>query len=110
MSFQNTSFLICEVENDDGFWGSKGNSECGYMRRIWKCMEGGRDAVRLWELFLQSCVLRWIFAILSPGEAYMRLSKLPEAEHWYMESLRSKTDHIPAHLTYGKLLALTVSD
>uniref|UniRef100_A0A2K6EJ60 dolichyl-phosphate-mannose--protein mannosyltransferase n=1 Tax=Propithecus coquereli TaxID=379532 RepID=A0A2K6EJ60_PROCO len=41
------------------------------------------------------------------NEAYMRLSKLPEAEHWYMESLRSKTDHIPAHLTYGKLLALT---
>ncbi|XP_073070882.1 protein O-mannosyl-transferase TMTC2 isoform X4 [Manis javanica] len=41
------------------------------------------------------------------GEAYMRLSKLPEAEHWYMESLRAKTDHIPAHLTYGKLLALT---
>ena len=39
----------------------------------------------------------------------MRLSMLPEAEHWYMESLRSKTDHIPAHLTYGKLLALTVS-
>lgn len=48
--------------------------------------------------------------ILLPGEAYMRLSKLPEAEHWYMESLRSKTDHIPAHLTYGKLLALTVSN
>ncbi|CAH7331549.1 Tmtc2 [Phodopus roborovskii] len=43
------------------------------------------------------------------GEAYMRLSKLPEAEHWYTESLRSKTDHIPAHLTYGKLLALTVN-
>lgn len=43
------------------------------------------------------------------GEAYMRMSRLPEAEHWYMESLRSKSDHIPAHLTYGKLLALTVS-
>ncbi|XP_060101128.1 protein O-mannosyl-transferase TMTC2 isoform X2 [Heteronotia binoei] len=41
------------------------------------------------------------------GEAYMRLSRLPEAEHWYVESLHSKTDHIPAHLTYGKLLALT---
>lgn len=41
------------------------------------------------------------------GEAYMRLSRFPEAEHWYVESLRSKTDHIPAHLTYGKLLALT---
>ncbi|KAF4792448.1 hypothetical protein TURU_122210 [Turdus rufiventris] len=37
----------------------------------------------------------------------MRMSRLPEAEHWYVESLRSKSDHIPAHLTYGKLLALT---
>ncbi|XP_041111165.1 protein O-mannosyl-transferase TMTC2-like isoform X2 [Polyodon spathula] len=43
------------------------------------------------------------------GEAYMRLNKLTEAEHWYQESLRAKPDHIPAHLTYGKLLALTVS-
>ncbi|XP_014855747.1 PREDICTED: transmembrane and TPR repeat-containing protein 2-like [Poecilia mexicana] len=41
------------------------------------------------------------------GEAYMRLNKLPEAEHWYRESLRAKPDHIPAHLTYGKLLAIT---
>ncbi|XP_046890771.1 protein O-mannosyl-transferase TMTC2 [Hypomesus transpacificus] len=41
------------------------------------------------------------------GEAYMRLNKLSEAEHWYRESLRSKPDHIPAHLTYGKLLAVT---
>ncbi|XP_019959202.2 protein O-mannosyl-transferase TMTC2 [Paralichthys olivaceus] len=41
------------------------------------------------------------------GEAYMRLNKLPEAEHWYTESLRAKPDHIPAHLTYGKLLAVT---
>lgn len=39
----------------------------------------------------------------------MRLNKLTEAEHWYRESLRAKPDHIPAHLTYGKLLALTVS-
>lgn len=42
------------------------------------------------------------------GEAYVRLHKLPEAEHWYKESLRAKPDHIPAHLTYGKLLAMTV--
>ncbi|XP_066579736.1 protein O-mannosyl-transferase TMTC2 [Amia ocellicauda] len=41
------------------------------------------------------------------GEAYMRLNKLTEAEHWYRESLRAKPDHIPAHLTYGKLLAIT---
>ncbi|KAG9342324.1 hypothetical protein JZ751_016826 [Albula glossodonta] len=40
------------------------------------------------------------------GEAYMRLNKLTEAEHWYRESLRAKPDHIPAHLTYGKLLAI----
>lgn len=42
------------------------------------------------------------------GEAYIRLNKLTEAEHWYRESLRAKPDHIPAHLTYGKLLAMTV--
>uniref|UniRef100_A0A3Q3KBU8 dolichyl-phosphate-mannose--protein mannosyltransferase n=1 Tax=Monopterus albus TaxID=43700 RepID=A0A3Q3KBU8_MONAL len=41
------------------------------------------------------------------GEAYMRLNKLSEAEQWYRESLRAKPDHIPAHLTYGKLLAMT---
>uniref|UniRef100_A0A3P8YU16 dolichyl-phosphate-mannose--protein mannosyltransferase n=1 Tax=Esox lucius TaxID=8010 RepID=A0A3P8YU16_ESOLU len=41
------------------------------------------------------------------GEAYMRLNKLSEAGHWYREALRAKPDHIPAHLTYGKLLALT---
>lgn len=66
------------------------------------------DAMPLQRL-LEGCILRLIFTLHFPGEAYMRLSKLPEAEHWYMESLRSKTDHIPAHLTYGKLLALTVS-
>ncbi|KAF3859215.1 hypothetical protein F7725_021614 [Dissostichus mawsoni] len=40
------------------------------------------------------------------GEAYMRLSRLEEAGHWYRESLRVKPDHIPAHLTYGKLLSI----
>ncbi|XP_030639982.1 protein O-mannosyl-transferase TMTC2 [Chanos chanos] len=40
------------------------------------------------------------------GEAYMRLNKLEEAGHWYRESLRAKPDHIPAHLTYGKLLSI----
>ncbi|XP_061920857.1 protein O-mannosyl-transferase TMTC2 isoform X2 [Entelurus aequoreus] len=40
------------------------------------------------------------------GEAYMRLNKLEEAGHWYKESLRAKPDHIPAHLTYGKLLSV----
>ncbi|KAL6116777.1 tmtc2 [Pungitius sinensis] len=40
------------------------------------------------------------------GEAYMRLNRLEEASHWYQESLRAKPDHIPAHLTYGKLLSV----
>ncbi|MGH0162095.1 UNVERIFIED_CONTAM: hypothetical protein FKN15_042522 [Acipenser sinensis] len=44
---------------------------------------------------------------ISMREAYMRLNKLTEAEHCYRESLRAKPDHIPAHLTYGKLLAIT---
>lgn len=48
-----------------------------------------------------------VFAIT--GEAYIRLNKLTEAEFWYRESLRAKPDHIPAHLTYGKLLAMTVT-
>uniref|UniRef100_H2MIU5 dolichyl-phosphate-mannose--protein mannosyltransferase n=1 Tax=Oryzias latipes TaxID=8090 RepID=H2MIU5_ORYLA len=41
------------------------------------------------------------------GEAYMRLNRLEDAAHWYRESLRTKPDHIPAHLTYGKLLSIT---
>ncbi|KAK7886158.1 hypothetical protein WMY93_025779 [Mugilogobius chulae] len=40
------------------------------------------------------------------GEAYMKLNRLDEAGHWYRESLRAKPDHIPAHLTYGKLLSI----
>lgn len=73
-------------------------------------MEYKHGDVMLIQRLLKSYVLGLIFTIHFSGEAYMRLSKLPEAEHWYMESLKSKTDHIPAHLTYGKLLALTVSN
>lgn len=39
----------------------------------------------------------------------MRLNRLEEAGHWYRESLKTKPDHIPAHLTYGKLLSIIVS-
>ncbi|XP_057381261.1 protein O-mannosyl-transferase TMTC2-like [Daphnia carinata] len=38
------------------------------------------------------------------GEAYFKLDRLKDAEHWYREALRAKADHVPAHLTYGKLL------
>lgn len=40
------------------------------------------------------------------GEAYMRLNRLEKAGYWYRESLRAKPDHVPAHLTYGKLLSI----
>ncbi|MCI4388843.1 hypothetical protein PGIGA_G00090750 [Pangasianodon gigas] len=40
------------------------------------------------------------------GEAYMKLNKFEDAEHWYRESLKAKPDHVPAHLTYGKLLSV----
>lgn len=43
------------------------------------------------------------------GEAYFKLERLKEAEHWYREALRVKGDHIPAHLTYGKLLTKMVN-
>lgn len=46
--------------------------------------------------------------LLAAGEAHMRLNRPEEAAHWYRESLRSKPDHIPAHLTYGKLLSIVV--
>ena len=42
------------------------------------------------------------------GEAYFKLDRHKEAEFWYREALRVKPDHIPAHLTYGKLLAKMV--
>ncbi|KAJ8245393.1 hypothetical protein GJAV_G00270270 [Gymnothorax javanicus] len=41
------------------------------------------------------------------GEAYARLNRLEEAELWYQKSLRAKANHVPAHLTYAKLLAIT---
>ena len=43
------------------------------------------------------------------GEAYFKLDRLKEAEFWYREALRVKADHIPAHLTYGKLLTRMVT-
>lgn len=39
------------------------------------------------------------------GEAYFKLGQFDQAEHWFEESLAAKWDHIPAHLTYAKLLA-----
>ena len=37
------------------------------------------------------------------GEAHFKLDELSQAEHWYREALKAKTDHVPAHLTMAKL-------
>ena len=42
--------------------------------------------------------------IVVSGEAYFKLDQLEEAEMWYQRALKAKPDHIPAHLTMGKLL------
>ena len=39
------------------------------------------------------------------GEAYSKAGQAAEAQKWYAESLRSKPDHIPVHLTLAKHLA-----
>jgi hypothetical protein len=43
------------------------------------------------------------------GEAYSRMGRDVDAEPWFLASLSIRPDHIPAHLTYGKLLARNVS-
>lgn len=46
----------------------------------------------------------------SLGEALYRNGQPEEAEQWFIKALRTKPDHVPAHLTYGKMLARNVSN
>ncbi|XP_066954615.1 protein O-mannosyl-transferase TMTC2 [Macrobrachium rosenbergii] len=39
------------------------------------------------------------------GEAFFKLERFEEAEKFYLEALKVKADHVPAHLTYGKLFS-----
>ncbi|XP_071485579.1 protein O-mannosyl-transferase TMTC2-like [Diadema antillarum] len=41
------------------------------------------------------------------GETHYKLGNILEAEKWFQESLLSKPDHVPAHLTYANLLSKT---
>lgn len=43
------------------------------------------------------------------GETLARLQQDEEAERWYQAALSAEPDHVPAHITYGKLLAKNVS-
>ncbi|KAI1301620.1 Protein O-mannosyl-transferase TMTC2 [Halotydeus destructor] len=38
------------------------------------------------------------------GEAYFKLGNFAEAQEWYIQALKVKPGHIPAHLTMAKLL------
>jgi len=42
------------------------------------------------------------------GESYQAVNNTKEAERWYKAALAEKPDHIPAYLTYGKMLAKNV--
>lgn len=44
------------------------------------------------------------------GEAHRFLNKTEEAERYYLAALKVNADHIPAYLTYGKLLSRNVSE
>lgn len=47
-----------------------------------------------------------VFNVL--GETLARLQQDEEAERWYQAALSAQPDHVPAHITYGKLLAKNV--
>lgn len=53
------------------------------------------------------CLFQSLYNML--GEAHYRLNEFAEAERWYKAALQAKPDHVPAHLTYGKMLAKNVS-
>ena len=44
------------------------------------------------------------------GEAHRFMNKTEDAEKYYLAALKEKEDHIPAYLTYGKLLSKNVSE
>ncbi|XP_057663006.1 protein O-mannosyl-transferase TMTC2-like [Diorhabda carinulata] len=48
-----------------------------------------------------------VFNVL--GETLARLEQDEEAERWYIAALHAQPDHVPAHITYGKLLAKNMS-
>ncbi|KAH0816325.1 hypothetical protein GEV33_006466 [Tenebrio molitor] len=57
--------------------------------------------------YLTWFVLGCVFNVL--GETLARLHQDEEAERWYQAALNAQPDHVPAHITYGKLLAKNVS-
>ncbi|UYV72594.1 hypothetical protein LAZ67_9003892 [Cordylochernes scorpioides] len=54
-----------------------------------------------------TCCTTYTIYLSAPGEAYFKLDRLEDAAQWYQAALQAKPDHVPAHLTYAKLLART---
>jgi tetratricopeptide (TPR) repeat protein len=65
-----------------------------------------RNEVIIYNVYL-FMLLQSLYNML--GEAHYRLKQYSEAERWYKAALQAKPDHVPAHLTYGKMLAKNVS-
>ncbi|KAJ9582868.1 hypothetical protein L9F63_022788, partial [Diploptera punctata] len=53
------------------------------------------------------CGLQAVYTLL--GEAHSRLQQHDQAERWYQAALQAEPGHVPAHLTYGTMLARNVS-
>lgn len=66
----------------------------------------GVVVVRRWFIALTTPLFQSVFNVL--GETLARLQQDEEAERWYQAALTAQPDHVPAHITYGKLLAKNV--
>lgn len=54
-------------------------------------------------LCFQDLATRHFFTI--PGQSLHQVGSVVEAERWFQSSLAAKPDHVPAHLTYARLLS-----
>lgn len=72
------------------------------------CSNGGKKLdVTKETIYFYFFLLQSVYNLL--GETLSRLQQYAEAERWFQASLASQPDHVPAHITYGKLLARNVS-
>lgn len=64
----------------------------------------------MFVVFINNCVIFILQSIYNAiGEALSRTGEALEAEEWFKKALEMQPDLVPAHLTYGKMLARNVS-
>ena len=87
---------------------------------VWRAISlnplGETRAIFLMHIHVCACIHLYVYICLCAqsvynllGETLSRLQQYNEAEKWFQASLASQPDHVPAHITYGKLLARNVS-